>query len=200
MGREALCHGELGRDAGEVRAHLESHELRLRGDIKATLGIAELSAIRVQGDALQAQTPRGPLRLQLGAIEARKWLDRMTHPPTLAQKLGITPGTAVHVVGSPPEVSEVLTQAGARIGSLADATLVFVLIASDHDLQTLLRLVPTLPPGAQLWMLRPKGKAAAVKEAAIMGALRAQGLAPSKTSAWSQEYAADRYGRARVSP
>ena len=36
MGREALCYGELGEEAGEVRALLESHELKLRGDIKAT--------------------------------------------------------------------------------------------------------------------------------------------------------------------
>lgn len=200
MGREALCYGELGEEAGEVRALLESHELKLRGDIKATLAFTELQGAKVRGDALEAQTPRGLLRLHLGKIEARKWLDRIEHPPTLAQKLGIGPGTPVHVVSMPPEGAEVLAQAGAVIGDFAGAKLVFVAIASQDDLRALDHLARKLLSDAQLWVLRQKGKGAVVKEVEIMGVLRAQGLAPSKTAAWSEEYAADRYGRARGAP
>ena len=176
---------------------LESQELRLRGSLKATLRLVELRGVSVRDEWFEAQTPLGQLRLHLGEAEARKWLDRIEHPPTLAQKLGIVPGTAVHLVGSHPVVEEALRQTGAGIAALAEAQLVFTVIASPEDLRALDRLVPALPTAAQLWVLRQKGKAAAVREGDIMAALRVLGLAPSKTAAWSDDYTADRYGRAR---
>ena len=197
MGGEALCQAELGLEAGEVLALLESHEVRLRGTIKATLSFGDLRKLRVNGEVLEAQTPQGPLRLHLGAAEARKWLSRIECPPTLAQKLGVLADAPVHLVGSPPGVASVLEGAGARMVALADAQFIFIAIATPDDLRTLDRLVPTLPQGIHLWVLRQKGKTAGVKEGDIMAALRAHGLAPSKTAAWSEFYAADRYGRAR---
>lgn len=197
MGREALCQAELAHEAGEVRALLEGHEIRLRGDIRATLALSDLRDLRIDGDVLHAQTPHGALGLHLGSTEARRWLERIVSPPTLAEKLGITPGKPVHLVNSPEAVASVLDGAGARIVGLADAQLVFIAVATPKDLRSLDLLASRLPSGTQLWVLRTKGKEAGVKEADIMATLRTHGLAPSKTAAWSALYAADRYGRAR---
>jgi|APEBP8051073058_1049385.scaffolds.fasta_scaffold00015_230 hypothetical protein len=197
MGREAECYGELGQEAGEVSAMLESREIRLRGAFKAILHYDDLRKLTVRDNALQALTPRGQLRLHLGEVEAGKWLDRIESPPSLAKKLGINPGTRVHLVSSPLEVRDVLSDAGAEMVSLSDAELAFIVVVSLEDLRAMKELASTLPQGIYLWVLRQKGKKVEVKESEIMATLRTQGFAPSKTAAWSDVYSADRYGQAR---
>lgn len=199
MGRESLCHAELGPDAGDVRAMLESHELRLSGAFKASVRFEDLRRVNVSAGVLEAYTPHGLLRLALGETEARKWLDRIGNAPSLAQKLGIGPGVRAHVLASHPMVSAVLLEAGVSVAALADASVVFSVVEDHTDLETLGQLVSRLPVGVPLWVLRKKGKQAVVKEREIMEMLRARGLAPSKTTAWSDSHGADRYGRARSS-
>ena len=86
----------------------------------------------MRDNALQALTHRGQLRLHLGEVEAGKWLDRIESPPSLAKKLGINPGTRVHLVSSPLEVRDVLSDAGAEMVSLSDAELAFVAVSYTH--------------------------------------------------------------------
>ena len=197
MGREAQCHAALGDLAGETHAWLESDAVILRGDIAGRFRLADLRDIRVDADVFEASTERGPLRLHLGAAEAARWLDRIAHPRSLGQKLGLGPGVSVHVAGAHPEILAMLGALGADMAPLDRARLVFVAVEAQEDLQALDTLASGLPDPTQLWVLRVKGKAATVKESEIMARLRAHGWAPSKTAAWSDRFAADRYGRAR---
>lgn len=198
MGREALCNGQLGRESGGVLAQLESHELRIRGDFNATLSFSDLRFARVEGEILEAETPQGHLRLSLGLTEARKWLDRISNPPSLAKKLGVLRGIPVHVVGTPPEITAQLVEMGADRVEQAEAKLAFIAILKHEDLKLLDGLVRYLPEGAQIWVLRTKGSRAMVKESEIMALLRSRRFAPSKTAAWSELYSADRYSRSGI--
>jgi len=90
-----------------------------------------------------------------------------------------------------------LKEAGARLVSLDDAKLIFVVVESQEDLETLGRLAATRPQSAHIWVLRRKGKHASIKEAPVTDRMRLHGMAPSKTAAWSDSYAADRYGVSR---
>lgn len=197
MGREKICDGSLGNDRGEVRAMLESNEIILRGDITAKLPLQTLRSMRAHVDKFEALTDRGKLSLALGATEAAAWLTRIHNPRSLIQKLGIKQHTPVHVIDEHPEFRGVISDSGAKLVALQWATIVFVVIETEAQLSALCRLVHTLPGASQLWVLRRKGKQVTVKESVIMAALKEQGLAPSKTTAWSSDYAADRYGRSR---
>lgn len=197
MGREKLCNASLGDEHGEVRAMLETNEIVLRDGIAAKLPLSTLRSMRVREDRFEAHTNRGLLSLALGATEAAAWLARINDPPSLPRKLGVERGTPVHVVDDHPEPRGVLSAAGASFVALEQATLVFVVVESETQLAALARLAAMRPASAHLWVLRPKGKHAAIKESVIIASLKAQGLAPSKTAAWSDAYAADRYGVAR---
>lgn len=197
MGRETHCEAQLGEQRGKVHALLEANEIILRGAIRARLPLATLRELVADADALTAQAPQGPLVLALGAREADTWLQRIRNPPSLASKLGVVAGTAVHVIDDHPEPRAVLQAARAEFVALDEAALVFVVIENEAQLQALRERLAQRAPGAAVWVLRLKGAQAAIKEAAIMAAMKALGMGPSKTAAWSEHYTSDRYGQAR---
>lgn len=198
MGREASCDGQLGQESGQVLAQLESHELRLRGAFKAALNFSDLQFARVEGEVLLAETPRGQLRLSLGWMEAKRWLERILNPPSLAKKLGLFRGIPVHVAGASAEITACLTEAGADTVKLDEAKLAFIAILTHQDLELLDGLVRHLPEAAHIWVLRTKGARAMVHERDIMAFLRSRRFTPSKTAGWSELYSADRYSRSGV--
>lgn len=198
MGRVVVCQGSLGAARGEVRAMLESEVIQLRGDVHANVGVAGLRNLRAEGGLLLAVADGEPLALELGEKEAALWVRKISHPPSLADKLGVAEGLAVHVHGQHAEILRVLKPAGVQLVPLAEAGLVFLMIDTPARLQTLQALAQTRPAGAQIWVLRPKGKDAAVRETDIMATARAAGLSPNKTAAWSDAYAADRYGARKI--
>lgn len=197
MGRVVMCYGSLGPDKGEVQAMLEGHCILLKGDFKAKLIFGELQDLRVRSDSLTANTRQGPLSLTLGEKEAALWLKKIKHPPSLVDKLGVSEGSAVHLQQTHAELKRVLDPVAPNYVPLAQAQLTFIVVETAKDLTALNALAKALPERCQIWVLRRKGATAEVKEKEIMALAKTAGLAPSKTSAWSDIYAADRYGRAR---
>jgi hypothetical protein len=51
------------------------------------------------GDDLQVQTSEGVAIFQLGAANAAKWREKILHPKTRIEKLGIEAGTRVSLIG-----------------------------------------------------------------------------------------------------
>lgn len=177
---------------------LESDVIQLRGDVHANVGVAGLEQLRAEGGSLLAIANGEPLALELGQKEAQLWVRKIQNPPTLADKLGLAAGLPVHVHGQHDEILRVLKSAGVQLVPLADAALVFLMVDTPASLQALQSLAHARPSSAQIWILRAKGKGASVREADIMAAAKAVGLSPSKTSAWSDSYSADRYGARRT--
>lgn len=196
MGREAECLVECGAERDETRVLLEAEGLVLRGSLKGTLRLADLKKLRVEGNALAAETPRGPLRVHLGAAEAQRWLERLQNPPSLAAKLGLKAGAKVVRLGPPDaELGRVLAEAGAQEVAAGQAELAFALVDSPAALQQLEKSLARLPPATPIWILRLKGKNVPVGESAIMAELKRLGYGPAKTARWSDERGADRYHR-----
>jgi hypothetical protein len=203
MGRTAICHTIMGKDSGETEAMLEADHILLRGDVRAKLPLPTLRAVRAEGDGLHAKTELGALTLMLGEREAALWQKKILPPPSLAKKLGVVEQFRIHVIDAHPQLMATLADITSNVGGIENtdiknADIVFALIDAPETLQRLPALAARIPQDAQLWVLRPKGKAAAIKESALMEALRAMGFRPNKTAAWSAEYAADRYRRAVV--
>jgi hypothetical protein len=72
MGREAVCNVCWHGDAAEVKVLLESHEIILRGAIKAKISRHTLLSAQVKGDQLVVQARAGTLTLDLGKPESEK--------------------------------------------------------------------------------------------------------------------------------
>lgn len=191
MGREAICDIDYDGRLGRAKALLESDVLILRKPIGLTVARAALAHPRVEDDTLILEAPAGPLRLMLGAVEAGRWLKAIqTPPPSLASKLGITPGLAVWAYGdlSDPTLVEALT--GITPSPPAAATLG---VARAKDAETLVAILAANPP-SPLWIIHGKGKGV-FGDNDVRAVMRAAEWIDTKVSAVSGALSATRYGR-----
>lgn len=197
MGREALVHAEVGGEAGEVRALLESSELILRGEIRRRFPKAAMTDLRVEDDMLCFVCQGGAVRLALGARAAASWAEAIAKPPpSLRAKLGLDKGAKARLIGACDD--EVLAEAidGALAPAGEAATMLIACVNGPDDLAKALDALSAAPQMA-LWAIYPKGKVT-FGDTAIREALRAQGLRDTKSCAVSERLTATRYNRASI--
>jgi len=179
MGREATCmclwNGEMAR----VKALIEPPELILRGEIRRRLPFSELRQLRAEGGALRFKYGRDNVTLKLEARTAEKWAKAiLAPPPSLAKKLGITPESAVWVIGEIDDAAlenalaeaRRVTRKGAGVG--AD-----VIVARANTAAELARAFKAAAKrtsnGVPIWIVYRKGPGHAISESDV----RATGLA-----------------------
>ena len=167
MGRssETIAHWQ-GLTA-EVRALLEATEIVLRGGIRARVPRASINSMSVdQGDLLLG-TERGPLVLELGEVEAPKWLAALQKPvPTLAEKLGVSPGCLAFVLGGVEDAELAAALRGAVTADLGRAGVLVVVLSGPADLAVAFDLAASAPE-LGVWCVYPKGRASAVTDAIV---------------------------------
>ncbi|HTS83301.1 MAG TPA: hypothetical protein VMH40_22080 [Myxococcaceae bacterium] len=199
MGREARCSGRWPGGAGEVKVLLETDTLILRGALSRRLPRRAISRVRVVGDTLRLSADGEEIVLSLGAEAAARWLRALKTPPApLARKLGVAPGTRVHVVGPLPdsaEIAEALREA-VRVPA-SKAELVLAGVADEASTRRAAEAHGKAPASAALWVVYRKGKASPCGEGAVRVLLRGRGLVDTKVAAVSGELSASRYHRAR---
>ena len=84
MGREARVRADVGSEAGEVKALLESQELILRGEIRRRFSKAAMTDVAADGDTLRFIFAGETVRLHLGSKVAQAWAKAIaTMPPSL---------------------------------------------------------------------------------------------------------------------
>ena len=192
MGRDALTQAEVGRDAGEVRVLLEAREMILRGDIRRRYALADVSGIGLEDEVLHFVVGGETVRLFLGGPTARKWAEAMLKPPpSLAQKLGLSPGRSVWVLT--PVDDPVLVEAiGEAATDEAKADMALAVVASDAALETVLTDHSRRPETA-FWLVYPKG-GKGFGDTAVRQRLHSAGYRDSKSCAVSEPWTATRYG------
>jgi len=181
MGNEATVRAKVGGKADAGKALLETHEVVFRG---ARRCVVKLDAVRSSAAVSGAWLKLGELELELGAVQAGKWLEKIKNPKTVLQKLGLKPGQKVQLI----DVEDPKFAAGFE--QTADQPdVVFYQVGSPADLKRLPRIA-----GEQvLWLLRPKGKNAPVGERETMAAGKAAGLVDVKVVAFSDTLSAEKY-------
>ena len=192
MGREdvAVCHWQG--DVAEVRLHLDSKELTLRGDIRAAIARPEMREVVLCDEGVRVRTDDGDLVMEFAPVEAGRWQKALLKaPPTLAQKLGVSPDTPVFVLGDvdDPVLADALT--GSVADDVAAAPQLLALVFDDPGLAAAADLA-LAHPGKHIWMLYRKGKVA-VGDAAVRTHMRGLGFIDSKSCAVSDQLTATRY-------
>lgn len=196
MGREALTHAEVGRDAGEVRVLLEAREMVMRGDIRRRYALADVSGVSVAEEVLQFTVNGEMVRLFLGALAARKWAEALLKPPpSLAQKLGLTSGRSVWLL-TPVDDPALVEAIGEAAAEEAQADMALAVVESDAVLETVLT-DHRRRPGTALWLVYPKG-GKGFGDAAVRQPLRDAGYRDSKSCAVSEQWTATRYALPKV--
>ena len=175
---------------------LEARELILRGELRRSFPIAEMSEVRVEGERLHFRVAGAVITLGLGAAQAGRWAKKIaTPPPSLARKLGVGPSSKVMVMG-PIEDAE-LRQAldGSRAAGSEEAGLVVAVVGDETALEQALRVHAALPQKAPIWIVYAKGPRAAFGEGPVRKLMRDSGYKDNKVSAVSDKLSATRYVR-----
>lgn len=125
MGQSARCLASYEGQTAEGTAELETDELRFRGAFRLKVPLRDVrSAVALNG-RLEVTFAGGAAVFDLGP-KAAPWADRILHPPTLLDKLGVRAGQRVRLVapaGSAPAESVLadkdfrqgLVEAGVRL-------------------------------------------------------------------------------------
>jgi hypothetical protein len=163
MGAEARCRARFGRTVatGTVRLEADALEFRAEG-LRLTIPFRGSRATARAG-VLTVKVGGRSASFELGEAAA-KWAQKILHPPSRLQKLGVKPDWLASVVGVVDEAflmeleQAVWKLSRGRLASGSDA--IFFGAASERDLTRLKTLKHALKPEGALWIVRPKASSA----------------------------------------
>jgi hypothetical protein len=190
VGNEANCVVTFGKQKARGKALLETSELIFRsedGAMRLKFDFASIkSAAAVEGQ-LRLEGPEGTAVFELGA-NAAKWCDKILHPKTRIEKLGIMPNATVSLVGNfDADFLAELRSATKNITDgkvAADTAWIFFAADSSKDLSQISKFAKALKGAAALWIVYPKGQKQ-ITENDVIAAGRKSGLKDVKVVGFS---------------
>lgn len=189
MGLEAESDIETAGATHRIKALLESHELIVRGDLRRTFRLSDITDVIARDNALHFTHDGTGYVLRLPRPET--WAKKMTTPPpSLASKLGLSADAPAFVIGAVTDEALAAALDGHMAASL-DAAAQVVMIAETPEALSDPGQLPTLP----VWIVYPKGAKSSLPESAVRAHMRAAGWSDTKTSAVSGRFTALRFHR-----
>src|SRR5919201_2593708 len=99
MGAEAVCKAAFKGRTVEGAARLETDVLQFRGEgVRLSIPFREMLSVAERNGTLQVTWPDGAASFDLGAA-AVKWAEKILHPRTQLDKLGVKPTWRASAVG-----------------------------------------------------------------------------------------------------
>ena len=195
MGNEANCVARFGKQKARGKALLETSELIFRsedGALRLKFAFADIKSAAAADGELRVEVPEGAAIFELGA-NAAKWCEKILHPKTRMEKLGIKPNAAVSLVGNVAAdfLAELRTQTtNVTNGKVAaNAEWIFFAADSTKDLSQVTKLAKSLKGAAALWIVYPKGQEQ-ITENDVLAAGRKSGLKDVKVVGFSSTHTA----------
>ena len=99
MGQSVRCLASFEGQSAEGTAELETDELRFRGAFRLKVPLREVRTAVALDGRLEVTFGAGTAVFDLGP-KAAAWADRILHPPSLLDKLGVRAGQRVGLVES----------------------------------------------------------------------------------------------------
>lgn len=192
MGNEATCKVRFGKQESEGKALLETSEVLFRGDFRLKIPFSNIKSAKTVDGELRLQTAEGLASFHLGAA-AEKWLEKILHPKSRIEKLGVKPGAKVSLLGEFEAgfLSEVqaLTKSVTKGKPAPDSGQIFLAADSREGFSTLSRIAKTMSGAAALWIVYPKGQKH-ITENDVLAAGRKSGLKDVKVVGFSATHTA----------
>jgi len=154
------------------------------------LALTALQQIDAQNGVL---TVNRTAAFPLGEAAAAKWLDKIRHPKSLLDKLGVKAEHRTGILGPAPE--DFLEQLTGRLNNPPAARLkqnldaVFAFLETPADLPRLQQARAALAPAGMIWLVYPKG-GKSITEKAVREATFALGLVDVKVASFSATWTA----------
>lgn len=192
MGNELHCRVRFGNQESEGKALLETSELIFRGDFRLKIPFSTIKSAKAVDGELRLQTPDGLAVFHLGPA-AEKWREKILHPKSRLEKLGIKPDAKVSLVGRFDadflrELKE-LTKNVAQDKGTNSADWIFFSADSQKGLSQITKLTKSIKGATALWIVYPKGQKS-ITENEVLSAGRQAGLKDVKVVGFSSTHTA----------
>ena len=192
MGNEVKCTAWLGKQESEGKALLETSEILFRGQFRLKIPFSTIKSAKAADGELRLQTAEGLAVFQLGAA-AEKWCEKILHPKSRIEKLGVKPGAKVSLIGGfdagfLTEIGK-LTKSVNKTKVSGDSEWIFFNADSKEDLGAMPRISKSMQCAAALWIVYPKGQKH-ITENDVLAAGRKAGLKDVKVVGFSPSHTA----------
>jgi len=202
MGNELICKARFGKQQGEGKALLETSELLFRGDFRLKIPFSSIKSVKAADGELHVQTKEGLAVFHLGPV-AEKWREKILHPKSRIEKLGVKPDAKVSLLGDFSFDKEFLAELGALTKNLskdsakgtsiskasADSEWIFFTADSKASLASLSNLAKSMHGAAALWIVYPKGQKE-ITENDVLASGRKAGMKDVKVVSFSPSHTA----------
>ena len=166
MGNEVKCRARFGKQESHGSALLETREIIFRGDFPLKIPFAAILSAEVVGDGLQLRTAEDVATFELGASTAQKWREKILHPKTRIEKLGIKPGMKVSLIGFEDQDEEFLKElqtteavmTPAKNGLPKECDCILLRTDTKQQLAQVATIARKMLGAMALWIIYPKGQ------------------------------------------
>jgi len=192
MGNEVKCTVRVGKDVSEGTVLLETSEILFRGGFRLKIPFASIKSVKAVDGELRLQTADGWAVFELGPT-AEKWREKILHPKSRIEKIGVKPGAKISVFGNfaADFFEEVKPLAGSvtKDKVAAECDLVFFAADSLEELSSVAKIRKSLEGATGLWIVYPKGQES-ITENDVIAAGRKTGLKDVKVVGFSATHTA----------
>ena len=192
MGNELKCTVRFGKETSEGKALLETSEVLFRGDFRLKIPFATIKSAKAVDGELRLETANGQAIFEIGPA-AEKWRDKILHPKTRIEKIGLKPGAKVSLFGSfDAEFLDELKSLAAIVTKnklAADSDAIFLAANSRNELSPVAKIAKSLKGATALWIVYPKGQKT-ITETDVIAAGRKTGLKDVKVVGFSATHTA----------
>jgi len=192
MGNEVKCTVRVGKDVSEGKALLETSEILFRGGFRLKIPFASIKSVKAVGGELRLETADGLAVFRLGPA-AEKWREKILHPKSRIEKIGVKPGAKISVFGD--FAADFFEELKPLAGSVtkdkvrAECDLVFFAADSLERLSSVAKIAKSLEGATGLWIVYPKGQET-ITENDVIAAGRKTGLKDVKVVGFSSTHTA----------
>lgn len=195
MGAEANTTLLVGQQRFKGKALLEGSELLFRGETRLRVPLSSITALDVRDGTLHVAHADGLAVFELGEPTATRWAQKLRSPRTLAQKLGITSGMRVALLGVTDEglLGDIERFGAQTVRGKVPAGTAIVLwrIDSAAQLTRLPSLAKNIVRDGAIWAVHARGNAS-VADTVIFAAAKAAGLTYTKVVRFSDTHTAEK--------
>lgn len=190
MGAELECRAKFGTKSSAGRALLETNEIIFRGEFRLKIPLKQISSVRAANGNLTVKSPEGEAVFALGPA-AEKWADKILHPKSVIEKLGVRPGQKIVVLGVKDEsfLAGLASIARFSIRVAPNCDAIFFGADALTDLKKIRQLSKSLAPAGALWIIYPKG-CKDIRESDVSAAGRSAKLKDVKVVGFSATHTA----------
>jgi hypothetical protein len=194
VGATLACKLKLDGKSYDGTAMLETETLEFKGEVRLKIPFKSITRVLVEKDALKVLYDSHEASFVLGDA-ADKWLQKILHPKSLLDKLGVKPEEVVVVLGINDDdflqqLRERVKTVHAKLSSKSDV--IFFGAEKAADLDSLKKCKTAINKDGAVWIVNPKG-VKTITEAQVLAAGKKAGLVDIKVVKFSETHTAHKF-------